>query len=103
MQRSMQRKWIKWGLGASIIGMVPVMIESFMLEKYFFETRAFNIGNGNGTGKLKMLLLSDLHLQRRLWPHHIRIARKVNELNPDIIILTGDILDTFGKASTAHR
>lgn len=46
------------------------------------------------TKTLKLAVASDIHLGPTNWRAHIeRIVRKINALNPDIILLPGDIVD----------
>jgi len=50
--------------------------------------------NYSPKGAFSVLYLSDLHLNR--WSHKIicRLIQKINELDPDIILLGGDYVDT---------
>lgn len=46
------------------------------------------------TNSRKIVVLSDLHIERGVSPQKItKIVAQTNELNPDVIILAGDILD----------
>ena len=53
-----------------------------------------NVTSDKITGNLKIVQLSDLHLSRNSSVEHTReLVGKVNGLTPDIIVLTGDIID----------
>ena len=44
---------------------------------------------------LRIVQLSDLHITKKLDINYLKIlVRKINDLNPDIVVLTGDILQT---------
>ena len=45
-------------------------------------------------GKLRIALLSDLHIGAVIGPHYLRkIVRMTNELHPDLIVITGDLFN----------
>ncbi len=88
-------KWILGTLAAGATGLL--LLDALILEKYFFKVKVFNIGNKGGSKKLKLVLLTDLHIRQFLLPQYHRLAAKVNELQPDLIIITGDTLDSTGK------
>ncbi|MDX5346595.1 MAG: metallophosphoesterase [Hymenobacteraceae bacterium] len=94
------KKWIASLLG---FGAALVLLDSLFLEKYFFQVKSFNIGRGSGRKKGTFILLSDLHLKNSLLPHYYKLARKVNSLEPDLVFITGDVLDTSGKKSVLNR
>lgn len=84
-------------------GMAALLLEAIFIEKFFFEVKSFDIGKAGGHKKLKLLLLSDLHFKKTLWPRHKKLAKKVNELQPDLIMLTGDTLDRTGQTAPMHK
>ncbi|MBD0287581.1 MAG: metallophosphoesterase, partial [Flavisolibacter sp.] len=92
-----KNKWIKWGITGSMTAVVLVMLDALFFEKYFFQINTYSIGNANSTKRLKLLFLTDLHFRKRLWPFHKRLARKINSLMPDLILITGDVVDKTGQ------
>jgi predicted MPP superfamily phosphohydrolase len=62
------------------------------------------MGDGSGGGRpvLRLAQLSDLHLQR-IGSHERRIASTLAELKPDIIVLTGDIIDRHDRLAAIPR
>jgi predicted MPP superfamily phosphohydrolase len=77
-----------------------VLLDSLFLEKYFFRINKIPIGNLQSyQGHIRILLLADLHFTRRLTPKHFRLAQKIRELAPELILITGDAIDRFGKMS----
>lgn len=95
---SRHKKMLQWSLGAALAGISYALLDAMLLEKYFFNVKSFDIGPKNGPKKLRLLLLTDLHLRNSLELYHNRLARKINELAPDLLMITGDTLDTAGKA-----
>lgn len=99
----MERKNIRWILGALAAGIVGILADSLFFEKYFFEVKTFDIGNSGSTRKLKLVLLTDLHFRKILWPYYRKLAVKVNQLQPDLILITGDSLDSSGKVKPMDK
>lgn len=93
----MNKWWAKWGLGASLAGLGLVLLDALVLEKYFFQVKKFRIGNTNGTKKITFLLVTDLHFKYRFWPFHTKLARKINALSPDLLLITGDTFNEYGS------
>lgn len=94
----MQRKNMKWALGAFALGAAGLLLtDALFLEKYFFKVKAFDIGNKDGRKKLKLVLLTDLHIKHTLFPFYRKLAASVNQLQPDLILITGDTLDSSGE------
>ncbi|PAF48157.1 hypothetical protein BKH46_02290 [Helicobacter sp. 12S02634-8] len=51
---------------------------------------------------LKVIQLSDIHIGKLMQkPHICQIVQMVNEQKPDIIVLTGDIIDTYAHNACA--
>lgn len=92
----MNERIVKWGMYGGLAGAAYVLLDSLFLEKYFFEINHFDIGRKNGSSKLRLVLLTDLHFQEKVWPFYKRLARKVNELNPDLLMFSGDTVDQWG-------
>ncbi|WP_347156858.1 metallophosphoesterase [Pontibacter chitinilyticus] len=94
----MKSQPLKWLAGAVAFGAAAALLDALFLEKYFFEVKTFNIGLPEGSGKkLKLILLTDLHFKHHLWPPYRKLARKVNALEPDLLLITGDTLDSSGN------
>lgn len=89
-----RRKFIA-ALAATGIGLV--LLESLLLEQYYFEVNTYDIGDADKQGKnLRFAQLSDLHLQSVGW-HHRELAARITREQPDIILLTGDMVDRDDK------
>ncbi|MFC6997935.1 metallophosphoesterase [Rufibacter roseus] len=99
----MNNKYFTWGAGALAFGAAAVLLDALFLEKYFFDLKTHHIGNLSSARKLKLVLLTDLHLKNRLYPYHKRLASKLKQLQPDLILIAGDTLDSSGKAAVADQ
>lgn len=85
-----RRKFIKYGLGATA-GIA--LTDALWFEKFFIETNEFFHGNANkDTHNIKVVQLSDLHLQTVNYQLR-QLVKKLNKLNPDLILITGDAID----------
>ena len=100
----MKQKNIKWLFGAMAAGVAGlVLLDALVLEKYFFEVKTFNIGKKRGDKRIRLVLLADLHIKHAVLPQHRKLAEKVNELQPDLILITGDTLDSTGKVQPMNQ
>ena len=58
------------------------------------EIKSITIVSDKLAANRKIVLLSDIHIHRAICPEKIKgIVEKTNALNPDIILLAGDIID----------
>ncbi|RZL12938.1 MAG: metallophosphoesterase [Pedobacter sp.] len=74
-----------------------IVLDAFWLEKAFIELKEYSLGRKSRRkvghlGKLKIMQISDLHLQSMNWQLR-RLASKANELKPDLLFITGDSID----------
>ncbi|RYD57717.1 MAG: phosphohydrolase [Sphingobacteriales bacterium] len=100
----MERKdLLKWGfIGAGVAAGI-VLLDAWVLEKYFFEVKHYTIGDRRSRNKLKVVLLSDLHFGEALWPFQQKLIRKINRMNPDLLLIAGDIIDQNGTWQPAKK
>ena len=85
-----RRKFIKSGV---LIAAGLVAADAFWIEKFFIETKDFYIGPATkNTSNIKVVQLSDLHL-RSVNLQLKRLAKKLNQLQPLLILITGDAVD----------
>ncbi|HEX8356680.1 MAG TPA: metallophosphoesterase [Segetibacter sp.] len=91
---------LKWG-GLFAAGVA--IANSLVLDTCFFETNTFDIGNNEQKKKITLLLLTDVHLKKTLSPLHEKLAKRVHELQPDIILIAGDLIDKHGVAEPAEK
>ncbi|PRY04650.1 hypothetical protein CLV24_1339 [Pontibacter ummariensis] len=92
----MNKKYIKWGLGALAVAAAGVLLDALVLEKYFFEVKTFDIGDKSSRKKLKLVLLADLHFKHNMLPQYSKLAQTLNQMQPDLVLIAGDTLDSSG-------
>ncbi|MES2652734.1 MAG: metallophosphoesterase [Bacteroidota bacterium] len=85
-----RRKFIKAGI-LTTTGIV--LADAFWIEKFFIEVNEFFIGTATkDTTNIKVVQISDLHLQSVNY-QLMQLAKKLNKLKPNLILITGDAID----------
>jgi len=78
----------------SLAGLGGIMLaDSLLFERFFIETNEFYIGAATKSSKnISVIQVSDLHLHSI---NHalVHLVRKINKIQPDLIVFTGDMLD----------
>lgn len=83
-----------------------VILDAYWIEPNWIQVRRVTIGSEPLTAKLsgiKIVHLSDLHLQNGIGFRERALVRKVNRLEPDLILLTGDYLDDLTQIEDCIR
>lgn len=74
--------------------LIQVYIDANYIETSYYDIYSDKIGKAyDGT---KILQLSDLH-SKEFGKDSIRLIRKISEINPDIILITGDMVNATDK------
>ncbi len=71
------------------------VLDAFWFEKYIIDWTSFDLSE-NRKNKIKLLQLSDLHLNE-IKSFHRSIAEKINEEHPDALLFTGDTTSRRNK------
>jgi len=87
------KKWSAWG-AVALGGWL--LLDALFLEQYFFRVKKYDIGEKKSGKKIKLLLLSDLHMKSRFRPY-AQLVHAINKINPHLILMCGDMLDAKGK------
>jgi predicted MPP superfamily phosphohydrolase len=87
----------------AITGIAISLLNALVLEKYFFEIKTYQIGKKGAKQNIRLLFLTDLHIKKSLDPSFKRLARKINEINPDLILISGDVIDQGGMYAPAKE
>ena len=94
---TLQKVYFMSNIGALII--VAVLLVYGTYNATNLKTTRYSIKINKEAGKLKKLnvvMLSDLHLGDIVDKHRLsKMVSKINELEPDIVILAGDIIDDY--------
>ena len=94
-----RRKFIKAGILAAT---GVALVDAFWVEKFFIEVNEFFIGNASkSTTNIKVVQISDLHLQSINY-QLIQLTKKLNKLNPSLIVITGDAIDKAKNTSVLN-
>ena len=84
-------------LGITVITVTILVVALGHLNTWFPKVRELNLEVNKRGGKLQdlhIVALSDIHLGTTIEKRHMSgIVRRVNALNPDIILIPGDIID----------
>ena len=68
-----------------------VSTDAFCYERFFTETKEFDIGNAAaGAAKIRILQISDLHLRNISW-YHEALVEKVNSYKVDLIVFSKNL------------
>lgn len=79
----------------TIIGATLLIALYAAVNASFFRTAHIDIPVKNLTEEVKIMQISDVHLGAHRGEKYLeKIVRKTNELNPDIVVITGDIADS---------
>lgn len=84
-----RRKFIKSGIA---LGITAVILDSLLLERVFIEVNEFKDVLKKPNMGIKILQISDLHLNSLSF-YHKWIIKKINLIQPDLIVITGDSID----------
>lgn len=80
-----------------ILGILGIIFYSRFIETSLFETKEYKISNvnlANDFSGLKIIHISDIHYGRITSTKMIKkIIKEVNLIKPDIIVITGDLID----------
>jgi predicted MPP superfamily phosphohydrolase len=89
-----RRNFIKSGL---LVSFSALVLDALWFEKFFIETKHYALKAHSGAPLgLKFIQISDLHL-KSVNSQLKRLAKKINALNPELIMLTGDVVEANGK------
>jgi predicted MPP superfamily phosphohydrolase len=88
MKKQSRRKFII----TSLIAVIFSALYPFWFESYLFASPRFRVTGKKSFGGYKILQVSDIHIQS-VNTFLKRIARKINRIQPDLIVVTGDSVD----------
>lgn len=81
------------GIGAVYAVSVVIVLAGYLHTKVI-KTKTYDIDLGKNGDKLKIALISDIHLGGFVSSKHIRkVVEKINVLSADIVLIAGDIFD----------
>jgi len=88
---------VRWNLSIIVVAITFVVVLIGHINTWIPVVKNYQIPVGKHAGMLKSLRIvafSDVHLGTIIEKRHLKdIVNKVNDLNPDIILIPGDIID----------
>lgn len=81
---------------SSLFTISILLLDSFWFERFFIEVKNFALGKRNQNNQIKVIQISDLHLKSLSYQLR-KLAQKINHINPDLILFTGDVVDNKEK------
>ncbi|HVE33307.1 MAG TPA: metallophosphoesterase [Gemmatimonadaceae bacterium] len=92
----------QWLAGAASIAAASAAANAFAIEPGRVAVTRHRVGSATGSVPLRVTQLSDLHL-RSVGAHEERIAHAVTELQPHLVVVTGDAIDRAGNLGMLDR
>lgn len=90
MSKNTRRKFIR---NSFLLSTGLLLTDSFWAEKFFVRVNEYVIPtSGDKLHGLLLVQISDLHLTSINYPHQY-IIKKINEINPHLVFITGDSID----------
>ncbi|OJG75482.1 hypothetical protein RV12_GL001285 [Enterococcus quebecensis] len=81
-----------------------MILYAFFIEPKRIVTHNYTIGNNEGQKPVKVVQLSDIHIQEKYPVAQLeKIVTKVNKEKPDIILFTGDLFDNYAEYGPAEE
>lgn len=94
MKKISRRKFV---IDAFTLLSATFVLDACWLEQFFIETNEFYLGDANKKSRnLKVIQISDLHLKSIKYQLK-ELAKKINEMKPDLLLFTGDSVDRGSK------
>ncbi|MEO5893775.1 MAG: metallophosphoesterase [Ferruginibacter sp.] len=89
--------------GIILLVIITLFADAFWFEKFFIRVNEFYIGAATKRSEnIKVVQLSDLHLQS-ITGSLMRLAKRLNKLQPDLIVITGDAIDKARNISLLNE
>ncbi len=88
MKKITRRKFIKT---TALAGLGLILLDSLWFEKYVIDWNVLDFSSDK-SDRLKIIQVSDLHLNGINFFHE-KIAIKINQAKPDLLVFTGDSVD----------
>ncbi len=80
--------------GYVVVGIVAIIILYGGINTFVFNLKEVTIPLPNLEQELRVVQLSDVHLGTVLQEHYLeKIVEKTNSLDPDVVLITGDLFD----------
>ncbi|OGW82215.1 MAG: hypothetical protein A3G33_10845 [Omnitrophica bacterium RIFCSPLOWO2_12_FULL_44_17] len=91
---------------AAIVIFVIFLADIFFLEPNWIEINHVHVSDkklASVVGDTKIVQISDIHLTKGIGYREKEMIRKVNSVKPDIIVITGDLIDDLSQVEPAKQ
>lgn len=97
-----RRDFFKHSLDVSSLAFASTLTARSLYEARYIETQKVNISLKNLQKEYKLVQISDIHIGGLIDASFIKnIVQRVNDLKPDLVIISGDLVDTTISKATA--
>ena len=95
-----RRRFIKTGI---LVGTGLLLVDAIWFEKFFIEIKEFYLGNSSSEHTdIRLVQVSDLHIQNLSYQLKL-LTKKINKISPDLVLITGDVVDDPKKLSVLEK
>jgi len=81
-------------MAQSVLSMAVISIVVAVLISHHLAVKQFTISSAKVDRKYRIAQISDVHIGSRQKGFMARIVKKLNATNPDIVVITGDLIDS---------
>ncbi len=82
---------------AIILLFIIIVVDAIFIEPYRLIVTEINFDLFDGTDtKVKIILISDIHIDSQREGYLDEVVKKINEQNPDIVLIAGDSINGYG-------
>ena len=90
------------GLRIALAGLLTLFgVYAVWVEPNWIDVSIHDMRSDNAVDGIRVVQLSDLHIQD-LSRREIEVANRVKNLKPDLVILSGDVIDRQDRLPTLH-
>lgn len=80
-----------------ILIVAGLIFYAFKIEPYLLTVNKYNL-NEKSNDTIKIIQFSDTHIKNNFTYKNLnKVVNSINQLNPDVIIFTGDLYDNYAK------
>jgi predicted MPP superfamily phosphohydrolase len=107
-RRAPTSRLLRWGPGLFLVANLlfsAIQVRAYVIEPFWLETTHYDLGFvalDTNAPPLRIVHLTDLHIERTTG-REIKVVDRVNALQPDLVVITGDLINTsYLDDPTAH-
>lgn len=80
-----------------ILIVAGLIFYAFKIEPYLLTVNKYNL-NEKSNDTIKIIQFSDTHIKNNFTYKNLnKVVNSINQLNPDVVIFTGDLYDNYAK------